>query len=94
MDKEERSVYRIAKTANVTPQLIREIHRTYHEIGQCLYPRRPGKKPRPFPNEERNLILEIRKKHPILGAIALEKMLDEQSVHIPHNRIHRILKKE
>lgn len=94
MDKEERSVYRIAKTMNVTPQWTREIHRIYHKTRQYPYPQKPGRKPRPIPEKERTLVLNARNEHPISGAIALEKILDARGIHIPHNRIHRILKEE
>ena len=94
MDKEERSVYRIAKTMNVTPQWVREIHRVYHKTKQYPYPIKSGRKPRSISDEERTLVLDTRKEHPISGAIALEKILDSQGVHIPHNRIHRIFKEE
>jgi putative transposase len=94
IDKEERSVYRIAKIMNITPQWTREIHRIYHETGNYPFPRKPGRKPQLVSDEERNLIIKTRKDHPISGALALEKILDSQGVHIPHNRIHRILKKE
>ena len=94
MDKEEKSVYRIAKTMNVTPQWVREIHRVYHKTKQYPYPAKPGRKPRFISDEERTLVLNTRKEHPISGAIALEMILDAGGVHIPHNRIHRILKEE
>ena len=94
IDKEERSVYRIAKIMNITPQWAREIHRIYHETGNYPFPQKPGRKPRPVSDDERNLILEVRKEHPISGALALEKILDSMGVHVPHNRIHRILKEE
>lgn len=79
---------------NITPQWAREIHRIYHETGNYPFPQKPGRKPRPVSDDERNLILEVRKEHPISGALALEKILDSMGVHIPHNRIHRILKEE
>ena len=94
MDKEERSVYRISKIMNVTPQWVREIHRAYHETKQYPYPCKPGRKPNPVSDEERRIITETRKEHPISGAVALEKILDARGIHIPHNRIHRILKEE
>ena len=94
MDKGERSVYRIAKTMNITPQWTREIHRNYHETKKYPYPQKPGRKPRPVSIEERRMILDARLDHPISGAVALEKILDSQGFHIGHNRIHRILKEE
>jgi len=94
MDKRERSVYRIAKTMDVTPQWVREIHRSYHTFHRYPYPQKPGRKPRPVSGEERNLVLGVRKEHPLMGAVALEKLLDAQGFHMGHNRIHRILKQE
>ena len=92
MDKGERSVYRIAKTMEITPQWAREVHRTYHTTGEYPFPQKPGRKPRPVSTMERNLVLETRKEHPISGAVALEKILDSKGVHIGHNRIHKILR--
>jgi putative transposase len=94
MDKGERSVYRIAKTMDVTPQWVREIYRTYHKTGNYLFPQKPGRKPRPILTEERNLVLSTRKEYPLSGAVALEKIIDGKGFHIGHNRIHRILKEE
>ncbi len=62
MDKGERSVYRIAKTMKITPQWAREIHRTYPKTGEYPFPQEPGRKPRLISTEERNLILEVRKR--------------------------------
>jgi putative transposase len=94
MDKGERSVYRIAKTMDITPQWAREIHRTYHETGEYPFPSKPGRRPRPVSMEEKRIVLETRKQHPLSGAVALEKILDSKVMHIGHNRIHRILKEE
>jgi putative transposase len=93
VDKEERSTYRIAKTMNITPQWARELHRSFHTLHQYPYPKKPGRKPKPIPEEEKRIVLEIRKQHP-LNAVTLEKILNEQEIHIGHNRIHRILKEE
>lgn len=93
IDKGERSTYRIAKTMNITPQWTRELHRSFHTTHQYPYPKKPGRKPKPISEEEKRIILEIRKQHP-LNAVTLEKILNEQEIHIGHNRIHRILKEE
>jgi len=34
------------------------------------------------------------KKHPLAGDAALEKIMDAKGIHIPHNRIHHIMKEE
>jgi putative transposase len=93
IDKGQRSVYRIAKTMDITPQWAREIHRFYHKTKQYQYPKKPGRKPRPITEQEKKIVLEIRQQHP-LSAVTLEKILDEQGFHISHNRIHKILKNE
>ncbi|HEC93738.1 MAG TPA: transposase [Candidatus Atribacteria bacterium] len=72
---------------------MREIYRRYTETGRYPYPNKPGRKPSPISDEERRIVLEIRKQHPVC-AVTLEKILDKEGIHIPHNRIHRILKKE
>ena len=92
MDKGERSVYRIAKIMDITPQWAREIHRMYHETGTYPFPQKPGRKPKQLSIEEQEIILKTREKHPLAGALSLEKLLDEKGIHIPHNRIHRFLK--
>ena len=94
MEKGDISVYRIAKTMDITPRWVREIYRSHQRTGRYPYPTKPGRKPRSISNEERTLVLNTRKEHPISGAIALEKILDVRGIHIPHNRIHRILKEE
>jgi len=94
MEKGNRSVYRIAKIQQVTPRWIREIYNTYKKTGEYLYPQKPGRKTSPISLKDKQLILEIRKKHPLAGALSIEKILDSQGIHIPHNRIHRILKEE
>ena len=94
MEKGERSAYRIAKMQQISTRGVREIYNTYKRTGEYLYPCKPGRKPTPISPEEKKLILVTRKKHPLVGAVALEKIMDMQGVHIPHNRIHRFLKDE
>jgi len=94
MEKGDRSAYRIARIMHISPRWVRELYRVHQETGQYLFPKKPGRKPQLISDEERDLILEVRKEHPISGAVALEQILDDQGVHIPHNRIHRILKEE
>jgi len=93
IDKEQRSIYRIAKTMDITPQWARELHHRFHKLHQYPYPKKPGRKPRLISEEEKKIVLKIRQHHP-LSAVTLEKILDEQGVHIGHNRIHKILKNE
>jgi len=93
IDKGEQSTYRIAKTQNITPQWARELHHKFHTFYQYPYPKKPGRKPTPITQEEKQIVLNIREQHP-LNALTLEKILEEQGIYIGHNRIHRILKEE
>ncbi len=93
VNNQERSIYRIAKTQDVTPQWTRELYQRFRETSQYPYPKKPGRKPSPISLEEKQIVLEVYRSHP-LAAITLEKILAEQSIHIGHNRIHRILKEE
>jgi len=94
MEKGDRSVYRIAKIMDITPRWVRELYRFHQQTGRYPFPTKPGRKPIPTSDEDRTLILNAREEHPISGALALEKILDAHGIHIPHNRIHKILKEE
>ncbi|MFH1774412.1 MAG: DDE-type integrase/transposase/recombinase, partial [Methanobacteriota archaeon] len=50
-----------------------------------------GRKPKPITQEEVEAIMAARKEHPV-GAVSLEKILDARGRHVPHNRIHQVLK--
>jgi uncharacterized metal-binding protein YceD (DUF177 family) len=44
--------------------------------------------------ENQNPFLKMKRKHPV-GAVNLETLIEEEiGIHIPHNRIHGILKKK
>jgi hypothetical protein len=55
IDKEQKSVYRIAKTMDITPQWARELHHRFHKIRQYPYPKKSGRKPRPISEEEKKM---------------------------------------
>jgi len=93
IDKGTRSTYRIAKIQQITPRWARELHHRFHKTYQYPYPKKAGRKTKPISEEEKKTVLEIRRQHP-LSAVTLEKILDEQGIHIGHNRIHKILKQE
>jgi hypothetical protein len=76
MKKGERSVYRIAKIQDISPRWVREIYAIYKKTGEYPYPRKPGRKPLSIFLKDKQLILETREKHPVAGAITLEKILD------------------
>lgn len=91
VEKDILSVWQIARTQHITPQHARRVYRTYNGIKHpVLLP--CGRPPKAIKREEIDLILKVRNEHP-LGAVNLEKVLDfTEGIHMPHNRIHRILK--
>jgi putative transposase len=92
MEKRDMGAYTIAKIQGITPRWARELPRKYKGIKDpTLLP--SGRKPKDITEEERVLVLKTWKEHP-LSAVMLEVILDEKGKHIPHNRIHRILKEE
>jgi putative transposase len=91
MKKGQLSVYQIAKQQKVSQRWVRELYKQYMKTGEYPYPKKPGRKIIPITDEERKTVLELRKEHP-LCACTLELILDERDNHIPHNRIHNILR--
>ncbi len=98
MRKGEVSPYKIAKQQRVSIQWVHRLHRRFeamplykvsemHRLKQC------GRKPLPVTKEERNVILET-KKNLGFGAVMIERVLDEKGIHMPHNRIQKVLLQE
>jgi putative transposase len=94
MKKGELSVYGIAKQQKITPRWVRALWMKYLKNGEYPYPKHPGRKTIPLSNEERVEVKAIKRKHPLAGATTLEKLLVNEGKHIPHNRIHKILKED
>lgn len=82
------SVWRMAKLQHVTPRHVRRVYEKYRGVKRpVLSP--GGRRPRPITREEVELILSVRKEHPV-GAVNLEKILGDMGRRMPHNRIHRL----
>lgn len=89
MEKRNIGAYTIAKIQHITPRHARRIYR------ECKGVNKPrllpcGRKPEPISNEQIELVMSVRKEHP-MGAVNIEKILEDRGINIPHNRIHRIL---
>jgi len=85
------SVCRIAKQQGITPRHARRVFEHYKDekrprLQKC------GKKTTPLTECDVRTVLRVRKEHPAMGAVSIQLVLDEKGKHIPHNRIHRILK--
>lgn len=87
----EKSNTHIARHFGVTPRRVQQIFKFYWKTGASPKLRKPGKK-RTDPSEDdvrivREAYMEIH-----CGARMLEKYIErKRQIHIPHNKIHRIL---
>lgn len=84
--------YTIAKLQGITSRHARRVHRKYKCVKDPAL-QSCGRKPKPVSEEERKLVIKTCKEY-LVGATMIELILDEKGVHIPHNRIHRILLEE
>lgn len=88
----ELSVYQIAKLQKVTPRWVRQLPRKYVGISSYKIKLFPcGRKPDIIQEDEVDTVTGIGKATGY-GAVTIEKVLAENGVRIPHNRIHRILR--
>jgi putative transposase len=95
MEKRELSAYQIAKQQGITPRHVRRIYKRYrglerHKLNEVVSLKRCGRKPKQSTDYEINAVLDVNKELGF-GATNIEKVLSQRGIHIPHNRIHRIL---
>ena len=91
-DKRDMGFYTIAKVQDITPRHARRVHQKYKSVKDPVL-LKPGRKSKPVIESERELIIKTYKEY-LVGATMIELILDEKGVHIPHNKIHRILLEE
>ena len=92
VEKDNLSIYRISKVQKITPQHTRKVYKKFKGVkNPKLKP--CGCKPKPISEQEKKIIIRTYNEMQV-GAVNLEVALNERGVHIPHNKIHRILKKE
>lgn len=82
----------ICKTIGITPRYGWKLYRKYEQTGTLPYPKKPGRRSKPISEEDKQRILAMKERHPLSGADTLEKLLDQVGPHVPHNRIHVVLK--
>ncbi len=94
-EKEKRQLTNrvIAERMGVSQIWVRKLWRRYRIEQKIPELGRPGRKPGPgISEEERTIILKAREEYKVCAFI-LERVIDViYSVHIPHNRIHEVLK--
>jgi putative transposase len=82
----------IASAMNVSVRRVQRLHSSYRRTGKIPELNRPGRKRSEPSDAERRLIAEAYNEHEV-GAVMLERVIDViYATHVPHNRIHRVLK--
>jgi putative transposase len=80
----------VAIAQKITPRWVSHIYNTYKKYGRIVV-KQPGRPRKPIPLEHIKLILNEHPKNS--GAVILEKRIRiKHKIHIPHNRIHMVLK--
>ena len=82
----------IACAMKVSVRRVQRLYSLYRATGLIPELKKPGRKHVETSDEERSIILEAYKEHKV-GALILERIIDvNYTRHIPHNRIHRVMK--
>lgn len=87
-----KSVYKVAREHNITPQWARCLLRRYKQTGRIPQLLPCGRKPMLITEMEIEIVKDAYDVYHSC-AVRLEKCLDEfMDVHLPHNRIHQIMR--
>jgi len=87
----EKPVAEIARYFQITRQRVYQLIDEYKKAGKYPLLRQSGRKAQPIDERREALILEMYQANK-LGPTHLEKKIEEtQGIHIPHNRIYRVL---
>jgi putative transposase len=86
------STWQIANQQGITP---RHARRLFARFKHCKQPRlnKPGRPAKPITETELLTVKHTYQKQP-MGATNMEKILSLHGEHIPHNRLHKILKQQ
>ncbi len=87
----EKPVVEIARYFQITRQRVYQLINQFRESGEYPVLRQSGRKPQTIDDRAEELILKTYQSNNI-GPIHLEKKIEETlGIHIPHNRIYRVL---
>jgi len=90
MEKGE-PVSRIASIQKVTRQWVNELYRRYKETGKIPVQGKPGRPASPPSKDVVDLVLRYHEMYG-MGACGAELAMERDGIHVPHNRMHAILK--
>lgn len=92
-DKNAMGTKEIAEMQRISRRRVQQLYRFYADNGYAPFLNKPGVKEKPIEKEDEALVLESYGKY-VMNALYLEKLIyHDTGKRIPHNRIHRILKK-
>jgi len=83
---------KIASSVKVSIRRVQELYSSYKKTGTIPELGRPGRRRIEPSDEEKRMIADAHREHEV-GAVMLERVIDViYARHIPHNRIHRVMK--
>lgn len=91
-DLGELSHWRIARQQRITKQHALRVYNKYKGVKRPIL-KRPGRPAQSLNFDEVKLVKRFYKQQP-MGATNMETVLSIEGKHIPHNRLHRILKEQ
>jgi len=81
-----------AGVQKISQRRAQQLYKEYRDTGEIPVLEKCGRKRRELTKAEEDILLEAHKEY-MVNALALEKVMDRHyKTHIPHNRIHRVLK--
>ena len=82
----------VAGSMNISIRRVQELYSSYRKTGMVPELGRPGRRRIEASDDERRIIAEAHEGHEV-GAVMLERVIDViYARHIPHNRIHRVMR--
>ena len=82
----------IAAVQEVSPRRVQQLYKQYKDSGEIPVLQKCGREKRVLTATEKSIILDAHEEYKV-NALALEKVIDRYyGVHMPHNRIHQVLK--
>jgi putative transposase len=82
----------IAAVQKVSQRRVQQLYKQYKDTGEISILQKRGRKKRKLTTNEESIILDAYEEYKV-NALALEKVIDRYyKIHIPHNRIHQVLK--
>jgi len=78
---------------NISKRRIRQLSKEYRETGKIPVLNKPGRKKEPITQEEMDLVMKSYRKYRCNAVDLEELIMRDNSKHIPHNKIHKIMLK-